>query len=555
MVGTGRAGQQAGKQQAGQQQVGQEQIVTARRIATMSPDAAGDPQAFATRGEWITASGTLDEMRAEFPNAPVRDFGGATIVPGFNDAHQHPTVCAEQSLQVDLSPSRIASTADLVAALRERAASTPAGQWIVGCGYDHFRSNGGVELTREPLDEALPDHPVLVVNVTLHAGVLNAKALELAGIDGTTEPPPGGEHGHDAAGRPNGVVHDQALYDLAFPAFTRRETVVPQPGPDELTDAFCAYARGLHRAGITSVGDALVGPQSWDLLRRVEAAGRLDLRVTALVAHEHFDRFQPAGPAAGPLDRLRIGGVKAFADGAVNGGTCLVEQPIEGTDSHGLARVSAAELDEIVRGVHDAGWRVCVHANGDRAIRRVVDSVEKAQADNPRPGVRHRVEHCSIVDDDLLVRMREQGMISVPFANYVATHGDKLRSYYGPQRVERMFAHRALLDAGVAVAGSSDFPCGPYEPLHALQSCVTRRAPDGQLFGPSQRITAEEALALYTTGSAHASGEEDTKGQLVPGQLADFAVLGEDPRTADPERLADIAVLATWVGAEEVYAA
>jgi predicted amidohydrolase YtcJ len=546
---------ETGAEHAGAEHAGAEQIVTARRIASMDPDAAGDPQAFATRGEWIVASGDLDELRAQFPDAQVRDFGSAAVVPGFNDAHQHPTVCAEQSLQVDLSPARIASTADLVAALRERAEVTPAGQWIVGCGYDHFRSNGGRELTREPLDEAFPDHPVLVVNVTLHAGVLNARALELAGIDENSEPPSGGEHGHDAAGRPNGIVHDQALYDLAFPAFTRRETVVPQPGLDELTDAFCAYARGLHAAGITSVGDALVGPQSWELLRRVEQQGRLDLRVTALVAHEYFDRFRPAGPEPGPLDRLRLGGVKAFADGAVNGGTCLVEQPIEGTDSHGLARVSAERMDEIVREVHDAGWRVCVHANGDRAIRRVVDSVEKARAANPRPGVRHRVEHCSIIDDDLLVRMRNQGMISVPFANYVATHGDKLRSYYGPKRIERMFAHRALLDAGVAVAGSSDFPCGPYEPLHAFRSCVTRRAPDGELFGPSQRITATEALALYTTGSAYASGEEATKGQLVPGHLADFAVLAEDPRTADPERLSEIPVLATWVGAEEVFRA
>lgn len=532
--------------------VGAVRIVTARRIVSMGAD---EPQAFATRGEWIVASGGLDELRAEFPNAQVHDFGDATIVPGFNDAHQHPTVCAEQSLQVDLSPARIGNTADLVAALRERAARTPAGEWIVGCGYDHFRSNAGVELTRDALDDAFPDHPVLVVNVTLHAGVLNARALDLAGIDETSTPPPGGEYGHDAAGRPDGIVHDQALYDLAFPAFTRRRTVVPQPGLGELTDAFCDYARGLHAAGITSVGDALIGPQSWDLLRRVEQEGRLSLRVNGLVAYEHFDHFRPAGPEPAPTDRLRIGGVKAFADGAVNGGTCLVEQPIEGTDSHGLARVSAADLDEIVRVVHEAGWRVCVHANGDRAIRRLVESVEKAQAANPRPQLRHRVEHCSIVDDDLLTRMRQQAMISVPFANYVATHGDKLRSYYGPKRVERMFAHRMLLDAGITVAGSSDFPCGPYEPLHALRSCVTRRAPDGELFGSSQRITAGEALALYTTGAAVASDEEATKGRLEPGRLADFAVLAEDPLTADPERLSEIPVLATWVGAEQVFAA
>lgn len=528
-------------------------IFTARRIITMSTP---EPQALASRGEWIVATGGLEELRREFPSAHVCDFGQATVVPGFNDAHQHPTICAEQSLQVDLSPQRIGSTGDLIAALRQRASQTPPGQWVLGCGYDHFRSNAGVELTRAELDRACPDHPVLVVHVTLHAGVVNTRALELAGLTDDSDPPAGGELGRDASGGLTGVLHDQALYDLAFPAFTRRRTIVPQPSMDDRAEAFRRYAHALHAAGITSVGDALVGPQSWELLRRVERDGRLTLRVNALAAHEHFDHFRSLQlEPPEPGDRLRLGGVKAFADGAVNGGTCLVEQPLEGTDRHGIERLSAAELDDLVREVHEAGWRVGVHANGDRAIRRVLDAVDKAQSNDPRPDMRHRIEHCSIVDDELLVRMRQHGMVAVPFGNYVAAHGDKLIGYYGPQRAERMFAHRGLLDAGVAVAGSSDYPCGPYEPLFALRSCVTRLAPDGEPFGPTQRITAAEALALYTTGSAYASGEETTKGRLVPGQLADFAVLGENPLTVDADHLARVPVLETRVGAEAVWAA
>lgn len=539
--------------QRGEAESEQVRIITAGRIISMS---AREPQAIATRGEWIVAAGGLDELRRDFPSAAVHDFGPATVVPGFNDAHQHPTICAEQSLQVDLSPQRIGSTGDLAAALRQRAARTPPGDWVVGCGYDHFRSNAGVELTRADLDRACPDHPVLVVHVTLHAGVVNTRALELAGLTDESAPPAGGELGRDAGGRLTGVLHDQALYDLAFPAFTRRRTIVPRPSTDDSAEAFRRYARKLHAAGITSVGDALVGPQGWELLRRVEQDDRLGLRVNALVAHEHFDHFRSlAIDPPRPGDRLRLGGVKAFADGAVNGGTCLVEQPIEGTDRHGIGRVSPAELDDLVREVHEAGWRIGVHANGDRAIRRVLDAVEKAQSNDPRPDMRHRIEHCSIVDGDLVARMRQHGLIAVPFGNYVAAHGDKLIGYYGPQRAERMFAHRRLLDAGVAVAGSSDHPCGPYEPLFALQSCVTRRSPDGSSFGATQRITAAEALALYTTGSAYASEEETTKGRLVPGHLADFAVLGEDPLTADAEHLSGIPVLETWVGAEPVWSA
>lgn len=528
-------------------------IVTASRVISMSGE---EPQAFACRGEWIVASGNLSDLRATFPSAHVHDFGEAVVVPGFNDAHQHPTVCAEQSLQVDLSPRAIRSTSELVAALRERAFDTEPGGWVVGSGYDHARSNAGVELTRADLDQACPDNPALAVHVTLHAGVLNTRALEIAGISEESSPPPGGEFGRDAAGRLNGVLHDQALYDLAFPAFTRNRTVVPQPSNTELVDAFCRYVRSLHAAGITSVGDALIGPDSWELLRRVHSEDRLTARVNALVAYEHFDHFRSvAADPPGFEDRIRIGGVKAFADGAVNGGTCLVEQPIEGTQWHGIERVSAAELDEIVREVHNSGWRIGVHANGDRAIGRVVDAVEKANQENPRPDARHRIEHCSIIDDELVARMRQSGLVAVPFANYVAAHGDKLRGYYGQHRLARMFAHRTLLDAGIAVAGSSDYPCGPYEPLYAMQSCTTRRAPDGEFFAAEQRITPSEALALYTTGSAFASGEEDTKGKLAPGYLADFTVLAEDPLAVDPERLARVPVLETWVGAQPVWSA
>lgn len=525
-------------------------IITARHIRSLDGD---QPQAFACRGELIAARGGIDEMRREFPSAPVHDFGRATVVPGFNDAHQHPTIRAEQSLHLDLSPERIRSAADVREVLRRRAAEVAPGGWVIGHRYDDYRSNGGAELTRAELDEACPDHPALVVHVTLHAGVANTRALELGGIAEENHPPPGGDFGRDAAGRLTGVLHDQALYDLAFPTFTRRPTVVPQPSLQDRVEAFRAFARQLHAAGITSVGDALVGPGDWDVLRQLERGGDLTLRVNALVAYEHFDHFRSSGGAAGPLDRLRIGGVKAFADGAVNGGTCLVDEPIEGTDSHGLARVSAAELREIVRDVHESGWRIGVHANGDRAIRRVLDAVEEVQGSGPPRG--HRIEHCTIIDDEILARMRRRGMTAVPFANYVAAHGDKLRRWYGSSREERMFAHRALLDAGVAVAGSSDFPCGPYEPLLAMQSCVTRRAPDGELFGPSQRITAAEALALYTTGSARASGEEGTKGVLAPGYLADFAVLDEDPLATDPELLSRIPVLETWVGGECVWSA
>lgn len=535
---------------------GQARIITARHIVTMNGTGSAEPEAFACRDEWVTACGDLAGLRERFPEAEVTDLGDVTVVPGFNDAHQHPTICAEQLLQVDLSPGAVEDTPDLLARLRERAGSTPEGQWVIGCGYDPARTSGGSELTRAELDRACPRNPVLVVHVTLHAGVLNSRALELAGLAGTGDAPAGGELGHDGAGNLTGVLHDQALYDVAFPAFTRERTVVAPPGIDELRGAFTAFSRTLHAAGITSVGDAVIGDHTWRMLASAEQAGELELRVNALVAYEHFDHFRPLADRATPAEgRLRLGGVKAFADGAVNGGACLVEEPTIGSSDHGMPRMSAADMAELVRDVHDSGWRVAVHANGDRAIRYVLDAVRAAQRANPRIDVRHRIEHTSIVNDAVVAGMRELGVVAVPFAEYATAHGDKLRAHYEPERIERMFAHRTMLANGIPVAGSSDYPCGPFEPLFAMRSCVTRLDRNGEVFGATQRISQQAALALYTTGAAFASAEENTKGRIAPGYLADFVALGENPLTADPETLADIPVRQTWLGARPVYIA
>ncbi|MFI0470188.1 amidohydrolase family protein [Saccharopolyspora sp. 5N102] len=204
--------------------------------------------------------------------------------------------------------------------------------------------------------------------------------------------------------------------------------------------------------------------------------------------------------------------------------------------------------------MHDDGNRICVHANGDRAIRLVLDELERAHQAVPKPGLRHRIEHCSLVDGDILQRIRALSAIAVPFGNYVHQHGRSLIDWYGTARVERMFAHRSFLDAGITVAGSSDHPCGPVEPLLALQSMVTRTGWDGSIVGADQRISPAEALSVYTTGSAASTGEGGLKGSLTPGRLADFVALEDDPLEVPHDQISKIAVQATYVGGTEVYA-
>jgi len=210
-------------------------------------------------------------------------------------------------------------------------------------------------------------------------------------------------------------------------------------------------------------------------------------------------------------------------------------------------------LHEQIRQGHEAGFQVCVHANGDRVIEMTLSGFEKALEGFPRKNHRHRLEHCTVVTPGILDRIRRLKLLVTPFGSYIYHHGEKMIPSYGVKRVEMMFAHRSFLDYGIGVSGSSDHPCGPYEPLMAIQSCVTRKSSAGEMLGARQRITVEEALQLYTMSSAYASFEEDLKGSISSGKVADLVVLREDPRRVDPDEIKDIPVDMTIVGGEVRY--
>jgi predicted amidohydrolase YtcJ len=392
--------------------------------------------------------------------------------------------------------------------------------------------------------------------VAAHWGVLNTAGLAAAGLSDDSDDPPGGALGRDDDGTLNGLVFEQALFDVAYPSLARGGRAIVSPSSDE------ARRRGLrralelfHAAGLTSVCDALCGPDDLRLLSEARACGELTMRTGVLMAYPHLAALSAAAVQSGLGDeRLRLVGVKAFVDGACAGGNCWVDEPFEGTDDHGMPVIEAEALHDLVRAARAAGIAVAAHANGDRAIRMLLDAHEASAAVGP-PWLRHRIEHGTLVDHEIVARIKALGLTVVPFGSYARYHGDKLVGLYGHERLGRMFAHRWLLDAGVPVAGSSDYPCGPLEPLAALASCIDRRALDGTLIGPEQRISIAEAVALYTVGAAYASGEEGIKGTLAPGMLADFVELSADPLVAaGADEVASLEVRSTWVGAECVYA-
>jgi predicted amidohydrolase YtcJ len=524
-------------------------LIVASRIITQN---GADVEAIVVAGDRVLASGSVEQMRSLAPKADRRDHVGATIVPGFNDAHQHLSMMAAQALGLDLSDPGLDNPAALAGAVRNHATSLSPGGWVVATRYDHMRSSGGRRLTRADLDELVPDRPAIVVHIGAHWGVANSAALAAGGLTDDDAGPAGGELGKDAAGRLNGFVSEQALFDFVYPSLASRVPIAPVPSLESLLGPVRASAEKLLAAGITSVCDAMVGPRELRLLQLARNHG-LALRVNALLTFPHLPSLSAVGLRDGFGDEwLRIGGIKAFVDGAVAGRSCAVAQPFaDGDDGAdiGILTVTSGEVDELVERATAAGTRLAIHANGERAIEMVLDAFE--QAARPAAAVlRHRIEHCSIITPEILARMRRLGVIAVPFGSYALFHGDKLVQWYGADRLERMFAHRSMLDAGITVAGSSDYPCGPYEPLLGLQSCVTRRSVSGTPIGPSQRVSLREALEIYTVGSAVASGEEHDKGRLAPGYLADFTVLEGDLTLTPPDEIGAVEVLETWVGGE-----
>jgi len=528
------------------------QIFAARRI--VAQDRRVEPEAFTTFGEWIIDSGGFALLQDRYPRAEIVELDGV-VVPGFNDAHAHLAMAAEDLLHLDFSIKSVHSLAEIKARIRAEAAARPTSEWIRGSRYDDAKMVEDRILSRADLDEVAPDHPVLVLHVAGHWGVANSRALALGGVDETTEAPEGGAFGRDAAGKLNGILYEQAIFNFAYTSVAEGGTSVAPASTD------AERLHGLNRAqtmffaaGITSMGDALCGPADIALFAEAERLGDLKLRLNAMLAVDHYEKLHALGIGTGfGNTHLRIGGIKSFVDGAIGGRTCLLAEPFEGTDYHGMQTTPTDELRDIVRRTQSDGNRLCVHCNGDRALDILLDAFEDAANEFPRPGLRHRIEHCSVVNEEILERIKRLDACAIPFAGYVAYHGSKLIEWYGEKRLERMFAHSWFLREGITVAGSSDYPCGPFEPLYGIQSMVTRRADDGPELGVNQCVSPEEALAIYTLGSAEAAGDRGIKGRLAPGYLADFVVLEDDPLTAAPSRIASIPIRATYVGAERVW--
>jgi predicted amidohydrolase YtcJ len=496
----------------------------------------------------IAAVGRTADLDA--PGVRRVDLGGRTLLPGFNDAHVHVwKLGLLLTVQVDARSAVAPDIESIIGRFHERAVTLPAGTWITGRGYNETALPEKRHLTRADLDAASTTHPIALTRTCGHMIVANSVALAAAGITRDTPNPPGGVIVRDESGEPTGLLQETAMGLL--------NRAMPPVDDAVMADAIRSAMRHQLAFGITSATDPLLTPEILAIYRELERNGELSVRINGLPI-----RRPDGGTETLPLperfvsDTLRIDCVKFFADGGLSGATAAISQPYKVTGETGVLRFETDDLLQLAWEAHDAGFRIGTHAIGDVALDQVIGVYEAVHARKPGTGLRHRIEHLGLPSADHLRRCAALDIIAVPQTIFISALGGAFRRYLPDAFIERCYPVRAMLDAGLTVALSSDAPVvADDNPLPGMKAARDRRDPSGEPLAPAQAISAMEALHGYTMGGAIASGDADNRGSLTPGKWADMVVLSGDPLTAEPDALLGLRAEQTYVGGRLVYEA
>ncbi|MBI4492243.1 MAG: amidohydrolase [Chloroflexi bacterium] len=532
-------------------------IVTNALIRTL--DAADSvARALAAKGGRIVGLGTDDEIAALADGQTVRvDASGRTVLPGFIDGHTHfQSAALQRAFLIDWMQLRPRTLGEALEVVRKRALALPPGTWLRGDGFEeHYVAEQRFPTCWE-IDEVAPDHPTFIQGVGRHQVSANSLALHLAGITRDTPDPPGGRIERDETGEPTGVLRERGKLRLDV---GRPDNVLPRYDLEQRGQALRLAIQFLHANGITSIHDIVNDPLEFRAYQQLRQAGGLGVRVQVLLrgieAMIPLEHVAAVGLLQGFGDQwLRFGGIKMSVDGACISRNAAVYEPYPGEpDNCGLVRIPQDELDEKVGLCHRAGLRVAIHAIGPKAVDMALQALEQALAAEPRAGHRHRIEHAYLpAPAGQLERMARLGIIASTQPSFV-DFGDAWIHVWGEDYLPHVMPLRTMLDLGLRVMGSSDFPMVSPNPFLGLKCAVARRTRNGNVLDPREAITVREALRLQTTGAAHGGFEEHLKGSLEPGKLADLVVVSEDPFAVPPEELDRIQVDATVVGGALVF--
>ncbi len=524
------------------------------RIVTADPASPAAGAVAVNNGRIYAVGDEKEVLNLKNAETGLIDLRGRTLLPGFNDSHLHLIGYALTAAKVDLRHcAGIEDVVDAVSSFVEER-GVKEGDWVLGWGWNQGLFAEKRMPDRTDLDRAAPANPLSIMRTCCHICVANTPALEKAGIARRPQPVEGGSIETDAGGRPTGVLKEQAMQKVM--------DLIPPLDTGGLKELIKTAARDFLAAGLTSVqtddlaalGSAKLG-ELLDAYRELEAEGNLPLRINIqplLLSPDELGGFLDTGLRTGSgSDFLKIGPLKLLTDGSMGGRTALLAAPYaDNPDNCGVAVLSPAEINELVTAAHSSGMQVAAHAIGDQAINMVLDAYEKANCLHPRQDPRFRIVHASMVSPESLERFASMGVIADIQPSFIASDHGLVDQVFGPERAGWTYRWKDFLEKGIVMGGGSDCPVENYNPLEGICAAVTRQDKNGnppEGWFPGQRLTLDEAIEIYTTGSAYCSYEEKVKGTITCGKMADLVVLSDDIYTVDPLKIKDIRVDMTVV--------
>jgi hypothetical protein len=495
-------------------------------------------EAVAVKGDRIIKVGTNKEISQLIgENTVVIRLNGKTVVPGFIDTHIHVADFGRLLTWIDLSNAD--SITEMQNLVKKSVEKSPKGKWLLGRGWNQTRFKEERFPNRFDLDAVSPDNPVIFYHQSGQVAVVNSKALEFAGVTRLTPVPEGGAVDRDAAiGELTGVLRDAAT-NLIW-------NVIPEPSEDELAEAAGVACEKILEAGVTSVHWMVLSHIELSIIQTLHAQNRLPLRVYVVVPASLLDNMANLPANSG---MLKVGGAVISADGYLASKTAALFQPYTGDSESGKLLCTQEEMTTIATKILEKDYQLVIHAMGDKAVDAALTAIEHASKETPRKDRRIRVEQAAVLNQELISRMKKLGVIVSVHPLVIASEFSvwSATEHLGAERARWLYPVKTLIENGTCVVGGSDCPMEPLSPLIGIQAAVTRTA------FPEEQITVDEALRMYTVDAAYSSGEENLKGSVEVGKLADLTILSDDPKNVSPNQIENITVDMTIVGGKVVY--
>lgn len=526
-------------------------------ILTVDSDFS-EAEAIAVRGEKILAVGSEAQVRKKAGSkAKLIDLQGQVMLPGFVEPHTHVVTGAVlASIAEYVGIARFSKTSEVLAHLKGLAETKKPGEWITARNWDPSVQEGPDALTFKELDEVSTNNPVFVLNASGHLAYANSEAFKAAKVADDVEDPPGGVWVRDSAGKLNGTMKNMAAFISVFAANPGMQSMDPVKA---LVDLLAKWSEvGLTTVSELALGTLTSGPGDMDVLQAAAATGKLQARLRVYPQYLFEDKWLKAGTKPGEGDPLvRVAGYKLVADGSNQGFTGLQREPYLGTNSFGIAYTEPDELRRMCLERTKEGWQLAIHGNGDKAIDNLLDALQATKdAGLDVSKLRPRIEHCSILHDDQIARMKQLGISASFLIGHVHYWGVAMRDrVFGEDKAKLLDRCASVEKAGVGYSLHSDFTVTDPVPLHMIEMAVTRRltAEPDYVLAPGERVPVESAIRAVTSEAAWQLNSDHEVGTLEVGKFADLVILDKDPRKVDPNTIKAIKVTETWMNGKRVY--